>query len=287
MYKRQTLYILGALTEAIVADEAAWDEPLQIRAELKSLPGGRMQLEDAGASFPLVQYAKLMMSITDNTAADHLLERLGRAKVEAYTNKYNDITSKNTPFLSTREFFNLKLSADEFVREQYAHAADQEQFAMLSPGGAVHDLPLNMDGLREWGDPVAIHDINWFATPRQCCEMMAQLRRMELHEGMKPLGEVLRGNPGLGLDVELWPTVIYKGGSEPGVNAGTWMMQRQDGRWFTMSVIWNDRSTSLNNEKFIQVVYKGVDILEREGAARAGPGDVEPPEVDRPQDDGK
>jgi hypothetical protein len=238
-----------------------------------------MQLEPAGSAFPISRFATLMMTITDNTATDHLLNRLGRERVEAYQRERNDLTRLNTPFLSTGDFFRLKLSADDLLREKFAASTDDEQRAMLAPEGEVGQLPLTAEPLREWADPTSIHQINWFASPRQCCEMLSELRRMELQPGMEPLGEALRGNPGLALPADTWPTVIFKGGQEPGVQSGVWMLERHDGKWFAMTALWNNRKVSLSNEKFMQVVYKGIDILERDGA--------EQPAEDEPVDDGK
>jgi hypothetical protein len=57
------------------------------------------------------------------------------------------------------------------------------------------------------------------------------------------------------------------------------MLERKDGRWFVMTVLWNNRKVGLSNEKFMQVVYKGIDILEREGVTAVQEAE--------PEDDGK
>jgi hypothetical protein len=274
-----SLYVLGALVEDIAAGTITWNEQLPIHDDLKSLPSGRMQLEEVGATFPVSRYAQLMMTITDNTATDHLMARLGRQRIERYANQHSDLVNLNTPFLTTAEFFKLKLSADDLLREQFAKGDNDAQRTMLGITGEVAGLPLNMDALREWGDPTFIQHIGWFATARQCCKLMTELRRAELQPGMEPLGEALRGNPGLGLPVDTWPTVIFKGGQEPGVQSGVWMLERKDGRWFVMTVLWNNRKVGLSNEKFMQVVYKGIDILEREGVTAVQEAE--------PEDDGK
>src|SRR5262249_45500007 len=95
------LYILGALAEEVAAGRARWDEPLAIKDDLTSLPSGQMQLETEGVEFPISRFADLMISISDNTAADHLLDRVGRARVEAYMSRLNPDAARNLPFLST------------------------------------------------------------------------------------------------------------------------------------------------------------------------------------------
>ena len=72
------LYVLGALAHAVAQGRVRWDDRLAIRARWKSLPSGVLQNVAAGTRVPLRRYANLMISISDNTAADHLIHRLGR-----------------------------------------------------------------------------------------------------------------------------------------------------------------------------------------------------------------
>jgi hypothetical protein len=270
------LYVLGALAEEIAAGTLAWETKIAVRDEWKSLPSGTMQLVGAGVEHPVSTYALNMISISDNTAADHLIQRLGRERVERYTNAINDNTTKNTPFLTTREAFWFKLNDEPTVQEEYADADEPTRRAMLAPDGdAGRELP-SLDAASQWGEPRAINTIEWFASPKDCCRAFARLRELEQLPGMAPLGKILRKNPGLAFDSEVWKSAAFKGGSEPGVINGTWLLQRADDRWFTISVTWNDAQQAVDNEAFIAIVERAVQILAREGGFRETQT-VEPP----------
>mgnify|MGYP001584468672 CR=1 FL=1 len=73
------LYILGALIE----DKKPWDEVIKIQDAYRSWPTGVLHNEKAGTPFTVEEMAAKMISISDNTATDHLLAHVGRARAEA------------------------------------------------------------------------------------------------------------------------------------------------------------------------------------------------------------
>ena len=103
------LYILAALAREVEAGRMNWTDELAIEDAKKSLPSGEMQDLPAGTKHPLEHFAEKMISISDNTATDHLLHHLTRTKVEAVFKELNSNPDKSLPFLSTREMFALKL----------------------------------------------------------------------------------------------------------------------------------------------------------------------------------
>jgi hypothetical protein len=261
------LYVLGALAEEVAAGRASWDEPLAIREEWKSLPSGRMQLEEAGKTFPISRHAELMISISDNTAADHLLRRVGRERVEAFTNALNDNTARNTPFLATRELFVLKLHNNPGEVLAYMNAGAAERREMLDEG-VFAGLAPDLTRVGEWDKPRHIDTLEWFASAKDCCRAMARLRELEGLPGMEPMGKAMRLNPGLALDRKRWSKVAFKGGSEPGVLNMTWLLERSDGKWYVMSVGWNNPSDVLDEKPFYELCYQGLDLLARDGAEK-------------------
>ena len=104
------LWVLAELANQIAEGTAAWDEPLEVRADLRSNPAGQVyQLAD-GDTLTLREYAEAMISISDNTATDHLIDRLGRESVETAMARAGVTEPElNQPFLATREFFWLKV----------------------------------------------------------------------------------------------------------------------------------------------------------------------------------
>lgn len=255
------LYILGALAEEIAAGRLAWDTPLLISDDLKSLPSGQMQLETEGNEFPISRYAELMISISDNTAADHLLHKIGRGTVEAYMARLNGDPARTRPFLSTMEMFRLKLGPDRTLPGRYAAADEAGRRAMLAKGGEVEQTSPSLAAASMWTSPYEIERLEWFASATELCRLMADLHRLEMLPGMEPLRSLLRVNPGLQFDSQRWKSIAYKGGSEPGVLNMTWLLERDDGRWFAVSVGWNDTEKDVDIRKMAELAAAAVALV--------------------------
>ena len=104
------LYVLDALARAIAAGTVSWDQRLTLTSQLTSLPSGELATEPAGTQVTVLQAAQDMISSSDNTAADLLITLVGRTAVEsaAAASGMAD-PALDTPFLTTRELFVLKL----------------------------------------------------------------------------------------------------------------------------------------------------------------------------------
>lgn len=252
------LYVLGALAEKLIEGPAKWDDPLAIREEWKSLPSGEMQNLKAGTEKPLRFFADKMISISDNTAADHLLHFTGRPAVEAYMARLNPGTERSFPFLSTRQMFAIKLAWDNDLRATYAHAKTAARTELL-PQADTANLDLAM--AKDWTEPIDIDRIEWFASAADCCRVIVDLHRLEQLPGMTPVGHALRLNPGVPIDKGVFPRIAYKGGSEPGVLNLTWFLERNDGRSFAISLGWNNAQKLLDEVKFIEIAQGVIKLL--------------------------
>lgn len=240
------LYVLAALADAVYAGEHAWDELLAVREEAKSLPTGRMHTEAAGASFALRDWAEAMISISDNTATDHLIDLLGRDAIEAAVVRAGHADpALLRPFLLTREVFWLKILATPDVRARYQAGDEAARRAILEEEIAF-DFGTAMFGAGFWTAPRAL-DIEWYMSPEDACRVMAYIRGQARAHGDETALDVLAVNPALMLDGEVWPYVGYKGGSEPGVLGFDWLLQRADGRWFVLSAAFNDDERALTD----------------------------------------
>ncbi len=264
------LFVLGALAEQVEHAKASWDEKLPIRDELKSLPSGVMQAFKAGGEFSLTFYAERMIGISDNTAADHLAARVGREDVEAYFTRFSARPERTLPFLRTMEFFRLKLG-DRTRLGTYADAGVDERRAML---GELGDARPTLGDAKAWETPRAVDGVEWFASARELASVMADLRLRSTRPGNAPAWAALTKNPGLKFDRRVWAQVAFKGGSEPGVLNLTWLLERDDHRWFALVITWNDRFEALEEAGMIQLAEQGVELLAaHEHAAPSG----EPP----------
>ncbi|WP_328616785.1 serine hydrolase [Amycolatopsis sp. NBC_00355] len=217
------LYVLGALAQAVVEGRASWDEPLAIRDDWKSLPSGTMQNHPAGTEFPLSEFARLMISISDNTATDHLIHRLGRDAVERQLALFgHQRPEANVPFRTTKAFFRHK-----------------------TPSGQL------------WPAPVDIDEVEWFASPADVCRAYAGLLRFDQPE----VGNALsRNDDGLDLDATAFPEVWYKGGSEPGVVTLHYLARTAGGGRRAVSLMVSDPESTLDTLPLIaeaQPVIRG------------------------------
>ena len=234
------LYILATLAGQIADGKHTWDEMLAVEDAKKSLPSGKMQDETAGATFSLEHFATLMISISDNTATDHLLAFAGRKNVEATvaSTKHHD-PGKLAPFLSTREMFTLKLARDDAQRDAYVAMDTAAKRATLAKM-ASEPLPA-LENAMGWTNPRYIDSIEWFAKGEDLCKLQAHLVVNRDKPAYAKALEVMAVNPG-GLEgtPETWTYIGYKGGSEPGVAHLSYLLQREDGAWFSLVIAGND-----------------------------------------------
>ncbi|MGH9059404.1 MAG: serine hydrolase, partial [Acidimicrobiales bacterium] len=216
------LYVLGALGQAVAEDRASWQERLAIREDWKSLPSGVLQDRPAGEAPTLAEYADLMVSISDNTATDHLIHLVGRDRVAHQLSLFgHGRPQANEPFLTTKAFFQLKFGPAHVRR--YLSTPPPERAAMVEQ---LERLPLP-DTSRPWTEPRDIDQIEWFASPVDICHAYAGLLRLNQSE----IDHALSLDPGgLGLDTARFPVVWYKPGNEPGVVTLNYLARTAAGR---------------------------------------------------------
>lgn len=214
------LYVLGAVVDAVGAGSLAWEDEVTVTDELRSLPSGELQDAPAGTSLTVHEAARMMISISDNTATDLLMDAVGRAAVEqALTDLGHGDPAASTPVASTRELFHLGWGADTDLRAQWAQADEAGRRAILHalPAGPPEIDPSTMAQEAAWPDGV-----DWFATGADVCAAHAGLAERARTEHGEPVREILAANPGLPVDTEQWEHVAYKGGSSVGTMAGSW-----------------------------------------------------------------
>ena len=253
------LYVLGALASAIEHHSAGWNEQLAIHPGWKSLPSGDLRNAPDGRRYALRYYAQQMIAVSDNTAADHLIHRVGRAGVEAELARLGMREPLlDTPFLTTRELFALKLSAPAALRDAYASGSAAQRRRLLA---RIDALPVSLGAAGAWTAPREVNTIEWFASPADLARAMIALQAAAQRPGLAPVREILSKNPGIALSKTRWPYVAFKGGSEPGVLSLTWLLRRNDGRSFVLSIVLNDPAKTIDEASAVSIAEGAVNLL--------------------------
>lgn len=221
------LYVLAALGEAVAGGDVAWDDGIVIRDELRSVPAGVLQDKARGEMVTIREMAELMISDSDNTATDHLIEMLGRETVESVMVSYgNTSMGFNTPLLDTRELSALKVGPASGLRISWLNGDEEERRAILDQ---ISDITPGDIPVRDWVAPVDPHLLGWFATPEDLCNLAIGLD--SLARSVPEVGDILMANPGVPPEAGTWERTWFMGGVEPGLVA-TWSMTEADGRTF-------------------------------------------------------
>jgi beta-lactamase class A len=257
------LYVLIALADRILAGKAAWTDEIAVRDDWKSLPSGTTQNEPPGAKRSLATLAERMISISDNTAADHLLYTLGRRTVEAALRATGHKTpALDTPFLSTRELFVFKLGLPADEVERYLKLPEPRRRDYLDKTLATRAPGLDLTG--SWKTARRVDKLEWFASSNDLCRAMAALWTRGQDPKTKQVLDILGKNRGLPIDPKVWPYVGFKGGSEPGVLNMTYLLRRDDDKWFVVTLGFNAaEGSALDDAKIFRLVSGVFELLAR------------------------
>ena len=234
------LYVLDALARAIAEGTVSWDQRLTLTSQLTSLPSGELSTEPAGTQVTVLQAAQDMISSSDNTAADLLLTLLGRTAVEAAATATGMANpALDTPFLTTRELFVLKLDDWPSLANRYlALSAAGRQALLTSTVDRVPLSALHVTAPTGWTGPRDIAAIEWFASPADICRVYASLAALSRQPGLAPVASILEiNNGGLSLDPAHWSSTWFKGGSEPGVLTLNYLATTSTGQSYVVSVL--------------------------------------------------
>lgn len=231
--------MLAALRARIEAGEASWADVIRLDVQRRSLPSGTLQDWPDGALVTLYSAAARMISESDNTATDLLIDYLGRETVEAYA------PARNRPFPKTREFFVLKDPARRALGEAFLAAGPARRTALLEETAS---LPLPEDPSAFLA--VQLPAIEWFYTVEELCALIEPLVELPL------TGINDGGLPNAGR----WARIAFKGGSEAGVMNLTYGLEAPDGTRYCVSATQND-DAPLDEVKFVGLVHGLIDRL--------------------------
>ncbi len=253
------LYVLDALGEAVAAGKITWDQMLTVNSQVKSLPSGELQDKPDGTQVAVKDVAAKMISISDNTAADMMIDLVGRAAVEtALTATGMADPSLDRPFLTTREMFTLKLDHWPTLAQQYLGFDEADRRELLA--GTVDKAALSdLAAAGGWTAPRDIDNIEWFASANDVCRAYISLSALAARPGLSQIAEVLSINGGsLQLDPAQWKATWFKGGSEPGVLALTYLATTQSGQSYVVAVLTEDPAKAIDEATAIPTLLSAV-----------------------------
>ena len=221
------LYVLGAVTDAVAEGTLAWDDVLVVTDDVKSLPSGLLQDAPDGTEITVQEAALQMISISDNTATDMLIDAVGRDAVQDQlaVMGHSD-PDLNIPFLTTRELFLLGWADGGANRAGWAAADASTRDQILA------DLPAGRPqvAVTDVVEPVWQDGIDWFASPTDLVAAQVALQEKAKTEAGAPLAEILGTNAGIVPELAAtFDSLAFKGGSSMGVFALSWYVSGEHG----------------------------------------------------------
>jgi beta-lactamase class A len=251
------LFILAELVREVKTGERRWGDVVPLNR--RSLPSGFLQTWPHGAPLTLHSLAALMISQSDNSAADTLLALLGREKVERSLAEIGVKSPERLrPFLSTREAFLLK-AGDPSLRTRWSAAGEAARRAMLAKEVAAQSLDA-VDPRRFAAGPLSIGEIEWFASPADLVRALDWLRR----NGDEQALGILAINPGIPSLKRDFAYVGFKGGSETGVLNLSFLLKRKDGAWIAVAVTWNNPAAAVDEGQMVALTSRLLALLAKE-----------------------
>jgi hypothetical protein len=246
------LFILAELSRQVRAGRRRWSDVVAL--DRRSIPSGTLQAWPQGSPVTLHTLAALMISVSDNSAADMLLHALGRDNVERMMTTLGvGAAARNRPLLSTLEMAALKTGpAPALNAWQQADEAGRRR--MLAQYAGVD--PARIDIARFAGNPLHIDSVEWFASAADLVRVMDWFRR----NGDDTALAILAINPGVGQLRGDLAYVGYKGGSEPGVLNLTWLVRNRAGIWHAVTGSWNNPAAPLDDQRFIALMARAVRL---------------------------
>ncbi|MEM9311908.1 MAG: serine hydrolase [Pseudomonadota bacterium] len=244
------LYVLGALGQEIAQGTRSWNDVVTL--DTKSFPSGQMQNWPKGSPVTLHTLASLMISISDNTATDQLVNLLGRETIEAYMAQTgHSAPALNTPWITTRELFLIKGGSSETL-EAYSNGPVAERAAILE---TLEENPATLEQINAKlaAGPVAIESVEWFANAADLAGLFRMMRRNSDPEALR----IMAINPALPPSVtDQWGYVGFKGGSETGVLNMTWLLVDLQGKDWVLTLSWANSDKPVETQTLLLIAQR-------------------------------
>lgn len=243
------LYVLKALENYLTKYNIHASTNITLDEKNKSLPSGILHTWPDKSPISLKKLANLMISISDNTAADNLILYLGRERVERAA------PTRMRPFLTTAELFTLKWGVQDKVVSKYIHSGLIEKRKILE--NIKH---FDRNTIYIGHAPTLIKEIEWHATTKELCHLIYSLRD----------NSSITLNPGFASPSN-WHFIGYIGGSEPGVQQFTYLIRKEkNGSLYAISATLNDPENTIDPDEFTQLTTRLLIAVERDSFINSG-----------------
>jgi len=208
--------VLAELEKLIRYGSHTWSDVVALREYHLSLPSGILQDMPTGSPLTLHSLAALMISISDNTATDALIDIVGRDAL------INSLGPAN--LLSTREFFILK--TNDKLRRRYLALPNSEKAVLLDE---LRSMAIPNSGTIPPYQP----GVEWYLSARKLATLMQAVKHLD----------VMSISPGPARKDD-WQHIAYKGGSEIGVrNRSIAVTDRNNKQYIAVVTINADESS--------------------------------------------
>ncbi len=260
------LYVLAEIDRAVRAGERTWGDVLPLTQ--KSHPSGIAQDWPDGAPMTLQTLTTLMVSISDNSATDTLIAAIGQKRLAAIVRASGHASPQDlVPLLTTQQVTGLKMPANADLRDRFLAASGKERAGILAQSGDALSLP-RLDLSVYTGGPNQIDTVEWFASPADVARLLAMLDT----DADPVTRAILKTNPGIPpINAARWAYLGYKGGSEPGIMAMSFLARNPQGERYVVSAVVNNSAADTDQPGFIQLMTRLLDQLAVGGAAPTRP----------------
>ncbi len=248
------LWVMAELDAEIRAGTRHWSDVVTLDA--KSIPSGTLQNWPDKSPLTLHSLAALMISISDNSAADLLIDTLGRDRIADRALTLGWIEPKSTlPMLKTVEMAALKSPEAAELAAQWEVISTAERRNLLrTHRDQLRAADVDISALSE--KPIHSGTIEWFAD----ANMLARLAEWFAKEASPEARAILAINPGM-VAPDGWAFVGYKGGSETGVLAAVQILCRTNGSCYAVIAQWHDKAKSVDLTLFSMLVSRAAAQL--------------------------
>ncbi len=223
------LEILKKLIEKMDKEKISPEKIVYLKESLKTLPSGMLQCWPDKSPITVQTLANLMISISDNTATDHLIDFVG------------------LDMIKTREMFFLKWGISKEELDDYFKSSDKDK-KLKREKFALKDL----DTIKYTPSPTYIEELEWFFSTKELCTIISSLKNR---------AEISINTPFI--EKKNWKIAGFKGGSEPGVINYTHILQKKEkSPLFAISLTVNNPKKGVDTSKITELLVRVINLIE-------------------------